>query len=272
MNTVKNKIKGGLRKQKKIYSYVIVNEKGNKMKKQIKKANGAYTMNILKNTLICGTIISLIGTGGLISTKVSAATTEGSIEFTENNGATKPTNPTNPSEELPLPDPDNPSTGNVGNLTLDVAPKAFNFGSQSVSNAAQKYQAIATTSGSQYLQVTDSRADQHGWTVTVQQDDYLNDGSNTLTGSTITIPKGVARNSLNVDPTIEDASLVTKEVAVTSAAQTIFQSPDTASVGKDVSVNVWDSANVSIAIPKLTAKAGSFSNTLTWTLTAGVTN
>ncbi|MGX7420024.1 WxL domain-containing protein [Carnobacterium gallinarum] len=230
-------------------------------------------MKTIKNKVIYGAVVTLIGAGGFVPTIASATgTTEGSLTFTDTGGTTQPVDPSDPSKPAPGGiDVDHTATGNTGNLTLDVVPKTFKFGTQAVASAERTYQAEKTVNDYQYIQVSDNRADVNGWTVSIQQDSELTDGGNTLTGARITIPAGEARNSLSATPTAVDPDLTTHEVTVTGSAQKIFQAPDTAGVGKDVSVNRWNSEDVSITIPQLTAKAGAFTNTLTWTLTAGVT-
>lgn len=206
----------------------------------------------------------------LLGTSVQAATTSGTVTFEDDTTATAPVNPTNPGETLPTPDPNNPATGNTGTLTLDVAPQAINFGTATTSNAAKTYAAVGTYN--QYLQVSDKRTTANAWRVMVKQDHALTNTttSHVLTGSIIQLPKGTARNSLNATPTTADTTLTTVAIDVTTSDQPIFSAPDQAGVGKAVSTDTWVANGVKLTVPKLTAKTGNYTNTLTWTLVAGV--
>ncbi|KLD59151.1 cell surface protein, partial [Lactiplantibacillus plantarum] len=80
-----------------------------------------------------------------------------------------------------------------------MAPRTFDFGSVQTYAAEHTYKATTTTNGQQYLQVTDNRGtDEQGWTVTVEQDQDLTETSGSsphvLTGTTIHVPAGIARN------------------------------------------------------------------------------
>lgn len=124
----------------------------------------------MKKTVITATmLLGLLGTPAITANAASSANTNTTLELTENTGPTVPVDPTNPTNPQDPDDPDNPATGNTGALTLDVAPKTFNFGSVQTYAAEHTYKAVATASGYQYLQVTDNRGtDEQGWTVTVE--------------------------------------------------------------------------------------------------------
>lgn len=197
------------------------------------------------------------------------AITKGQIELKENDEPTSPVDPLDPSKPAGDEDPNNPSTNNKGPLSLDVAPGAFDFGVQKVYGNRHTY--YVEKDFNQFLQVTDNRdADVYGWTVKVKQDGYLRNDSYELSGATIAIPKGVARNSLNDDPTQEDSILITKGVEINNQDQTVFASPKENLSGKGTSTDTWKSKDVSLTIPKQTAKSGSYHNTVEWTLTAEV--
>lgn len=234
----------------------------------------------MKKTVITATmLLGLLGTPAITAKAASSANTNTTLELTENTGPTVPVDPTNPTNPQDPDDPDNPATGNTGALTLDVAPKTFNFGSVQTYAAEHTYKAVATASGYQYLQVTDNRGtDEQGWTVTVEQDQDLTetsgDASHVLTGTTIHVPAGTARNSLATDPTAADSNLnaTVANVTNTSGAVTVFSTTAAENAGKGTSVKAWDPTDVTLTIPKNTAKPGTYTNTLTWTLTANVSS
>lgn len=234
----------------------------------------------MKKTVITATmLLSLLGMPAVMATADSTARTDTNLELTENTGPTVPVDPTNPANPQDPADPDNPATGNMGALTLDVAPKTFNFGSVQTYAAEHTYEATTTDSGHQYLQVTDNRGtDEQGWAVTVEQDQDLTEtaesGTHVLTGTTIHVPAGIARNSLassSVDPDT-NLDVKTADVTNTSGAVTVFSTTTTPSAGKGTSVKAWDPTDVTLTIPQNTAKPGTYTNTLTWTLTAATTS
>ena len=103
--------------------------------------------------------------------------TDSKITLEENNDSTKPVDPTDPTKPGDTDDKDNVDTGNKGPLSLDVAPKSFDFGTQKMYQTEYTYKAKKTKKDVQYLQVTDNRDVDHlGWEVTVKQDGYLKIG------------------------------------------------------------------------------------------------
>ncbi|WP_047999465.1 WxL domain-containing protein [Lactiplantibacillus herbarum] len=219
---------------------------------------------------ICAGVIALaMGAAGITA---SAATTAGSVTFQDDTTATAPVDPTNPVNPQTPADPNNPATGNTGTLTLDVAPAAIAFGTVTTSNAAKTYQATGTYN--QYLQISDKRTTANGWQVNVKQDHALTDTSSgyVLTGAVIHLPQGTARNSLNTPATVADPNITvtTGGVGVTTSDQVVVAAPNQAGVGKAVSTDTWVANAVTLTVPKLTAKVGNYTNTLTWTLTAAV--
>ncbi|MBP1046981.1 WxL domain-containing protein [Enterococcus sp. BWM-S5] len=231
-----------------------------------------------KSSLILfASIIGCMALGVMSPLAASAVDeTTGHIELEENDEKTKPVDPEDPSKELVPEDPYNPGQDVAGPLSLDVVPTSFEFGTQKMYSAAHTYagQKQAVDHVRQYVQVSDNRdSGTYGWALSVKQDDYLKNLSHTLTGATISIPAGTARNSLNTPATDVDARLTTTAVDITNADKTVFATTkDDAdpSVGKGQSTSVWTPDQVELMIPANTAKTGDYTNTLTWTLTAVV--
>lgn len=231
----------------------------------------------MKKAMIAGTMmLSLLGMPAIMAAADSTANTDTNLELIENTGPTIPVDPTNPTNPQDPDDPDNPGTGNTGALTLDVAPKAFNFGQVQIYAAQHTYKAQTTGTGHQYIQVTDNReTDEQGWQVTVEQDHDLTQttgGTHVLTGTSIGIPAGIARNSLTEDPTAPDTALNATAGTVNNESGSVlaFETTNATDSGKGTSVKTWDPTDVTLTIPKNTAKPGTYKNTLTWTLTAAV--
>lgn len=239
---------------------------------------------VLASLLLCSTALGIHGEGAWAA-DTSTATTPGQVELLENDEATGPVDPTDPSKpgdkDKAPEDNGGELTGNKGPLSLDVAPAAFDFGQQKMYSTEHTYQAVntdaktadGTSIENQYLQVTDNRdADVFGWAVKVKQDAYLTDGAKVLTGTTINIPAGEARNSLNTPASEIDSKLKTHEAKIDLAEQTVFEVSSQDQAGKGTSTSMWKAADVGLTIPTGVAKAGNYTNTVTWTLTAEVTN
>lgn len=204
----------------------------------------------------------------MLGTSVQAATTSGTVTFEDDTTATAPVNPTDPGSPQSPADPNNPANGQTGTLTIDVAPAKIDFGTVTTSNAAKTYNAVG--SYNQYLQVSDKRTTANGWKVTVKQDHALTNTTtnHVLTGAVIHLPKGTARNSLNATPSTIDTNFTTTAVDITTADQEVISAPNQTGIGKAVTTDTWTASGVTLSVPKLTARTGNYTNTLTWTLVA----
>lgn len=213
----------------------------------------------------------------------SKATTESKIILEENDGKTSPVDPTDPTKPGGE-DEDNEKTKNQGPLSLDVAPKSFDFGTQKMYQSEHTYNAKKTKK-LQYLQVTDNRdVGQLGWTVTVKQDGYLKtEKGYELSGAYLALPKRETRNSLAENPT-EDVSYFFKDALGKGQSKDngeihteeidVFKTKDDKEepYGKGTSVSSWKADEVSLTIPANIAKAGNYTTNVVWTLTAGAEN
>ncbi|MHC5247485.1 WxL domain-containing protein [Enterococcus sp. LJL90] len=243
----------------------------------------------MSKKMVAGVLLSgmvlMMAVPAYASSLPSVKNTEGSIVLEENDDPTEPKDPTDPKEPIEPEDPDNPGTGNAGPLSLDVAPRAFDFGTQKMYQDTHTYTGVVTTDpqkrNQQYVQVTDNReavdgGSDRGWNVTVKQDhDLISAGGHELTGARIKLPQAAARNSLNVDSSAVDSSYTVvgaTGVEITNAALTIF-APDTTtfSKGKGTSTMLWKASEVALTIPAGVAKTGDYTNNVEWSLTAGPT-
>ncbi|MDR0921213.1 MAG: WxL domain-containing protein [Lactobacillales bacterium] len=206
---------------------------------------------------------------------VSSETTETTVQLAlvEEDGKGEPVDPNIPSKPLPDVPEGNTETGNTGTLKLVVIPKEFNFGKILIYSQEKIYS--ANTNQTQYLQVSDTREPSKvGWSVTVKQDGDLKstDGQSVLTGAILTVPCGIVRNSQVEKPSESTSTLQSQAVNVNTSEQTIFETAlQENGVGKGDSTNSFEGTQVKLKIPKGVGKLGTFSNTLTWTLTAKVT-
>lgn len=240
-----------------------------------------------KTVWIAGTLLStlLLGSIPAFADEPQPASSKGKIEFTENTDETGPKDPTDPTKPG---DPETTPTGNKGPLSIDVVP-SFDFGTHKLTQAENTYYDVSADDVLHYIQVTDERDDANGWIVKATRTEFTETsaatdttgsatttpaGAATLTGSTIIIPAGEARNALNAEPTaaITDGSLAAQEELgfQANAETTFFTAKNQEGVGKTQSTDSWTANQTGLHIPKLTAKKGSFESTINWTIVTDV--
>ncbi|MGM0213270.1 WxL domain-containing protein [Enterococcus sp. AZ109] len=226
---------------------------------------------ILASTVVSVLLVANLGVNRGYAEMQSDSKTTGHVELVENFEFIDPRDPDDPTQPTTPEDDTNLPTGNVGPLSLDVAPKSFDFGEQKMYQTAHTYQGVqAEDSPDQYIQVTDNRdADVYGWVVTVRQENYLTSDGNILEGASIHIPAGEARCNLNPIPTEIDPTLTGESVEIALEEEKIFY-PNVERAGKGTSILKWRSSEVALTIPAKQAKQGNYTNTILWTLTADV--
>ncbi|EGO9937517.1 TPA: WxL domain-containing protein [Enterococcus faecium] len=171
-----------------------------------------------KTSLKCAGAIMLALTMSQAALPVLADETKeyksnGVVEFVPDDSPTDPVDPLDPDPENPVfpwdpTTPDhNPQPGTKGPLSLDYA-SSIDFGKNKISTKDQTYYAEAqylwnaahtekdeSSARPNYVQVTDKRGNNAGWSLTVKQEGQLSN-SNTLnkelTGATISFKEGVA--------------------------------------------------------------------------------
>lgn len=232
-----------------------------------------YVKRMLASTCVGVLLIGNFGVSLGYAEIQSISETTGHLELLENKNPIEPRNPNDPTNPLyPANDfeEDHIVTGNIGPLSLDIAPGAFDFGQQEMYQTTHTYYGVNTKASDQYIQVTDNRdADVVGWVVSVRQLNYLTSEDNVLEGSLIHIPTGEARNTLNHDTTEIDPTLTGKAVEVGLEEEKIFY-PNSPGAGKGTSTLKWQPNDVGLTIPAKQAKQGNYKNTILWTLTADV--
>lgn len=242
-----------------------------------------------KGTFITTAVLtSMIATG--VATTVSAAEVGsydayGSIKYTPSTGVTDPVDPLDPS--LPgipeNPDPSIPVTpGTPGPLSIDFA-SSFDFGTQEITSndmvynaAAQKYTNAAGTSttGPNYVQVTDNRGNLAGWSLAVTVSDFA------VTDPTLASKPGA---------TLEGAKVYLTNANIVSASKTPANKVKTITVldpniqsgtvlgatdGNGTGTNLVDfgtdstkDSSVKLEVPGASTKlADAYKATMTWSL------
>ncbi|MDT2598498.1 WxL domain-containing protein [Enterococcus hulanensis] len=223
--------------------------------------------------IVAGLMMSTMLIGGV--SQAFAADSTGEITFTENQGGGDPSDPEDPSNPKPDPKPD--PTPEVGPLIIKVVPK-FDFGTHEVEQAGKTYDDTETKNT--YIEVRDNRsAGINGWEVTASRTEF-SDGSKELTGSALSLPKGIVRNS--IASTEQGNSTTADEVPEASIKASAQDIPLTGSsakvletvkkhdlVGKaNTTSNIIETDRTSLTVAPGTAAAGTFTSTITWTITA----
>ncbi|MEK4199889.1 WxL domain-containing protein [Cytobacillus sp. FSL K6-0265] len=242
-------------------------------------------------------LASVLLIGGALSAVADGAEYEsiGTVKFKPYTGITEPVDPNNPDEEVKPENPDgsDPNAGTNGPLSIDFA-SSIHFGENEISNMDQTYYAdpqkinITDTEGnvtqelrSNYVQISDNRGSNAGWTLKVKQEgQFTNDNTlnATLTGAQISMIDGNAvTNMTNVTaPVTTDITLDPN-----GAESLVMTATDKAGAGKwlDVFGQVEEvngelkNTAITLSIPGSTPKdAVEYSTKLTWILTDSPTN
>lgn len=234
---------------------------------------------------------------GLCPTVVLAADggtyhSDGTVEFLPSEDPTDPVNPTDPKEPVEPSDPHEPGT--AGPLSIDFASN-LNFGKQKITSKNETYLVAAqafkklddegkptgdTLYGPNYVQVTDNRGKETGWTLTVTQGaQFKSTAQHDLDGAEITLKNAqvvTASNSPSPSSATGDVKLVPGVAATVMAAAdkqgagTYLNDWGTAANLKDVTENsetIKKNNSIELAVPGSTTKyAEKYSTQLTWTL------
>lgn len=254
----------------------------------------------LKKQLACMMALSSLASIA-VSTQAHAAETKeyqsnGAVKFIPSLDPTDPLDPENPNPVDPVipvdpTKPGGPNPGTNGPLSIDYA-SSLDFGTNRISNKDQVYfaRAQAYQDGREetpnYVQVTDNRGTNAGWTLTVTQQEQLKSTTKTLndelTGAQITLAnptvKTYAKNVVAPNPS-DNITLIPGTASLVASAK--------AGAGTSTWENYWGSVeevdetdesgatqkakvtkDVALAVPGSTPKdAVEYQTELLWTLT-----
>ncbi|MBQ0138970.1 MAG: WxL domain-containing protein [Kurthia sp.] len=246
-------------------------------------------------------MILALASGAVISTDAQAADggtyeSKGKVGF-EANKSTNPVNPIDPTDPTKPPvkpidptNPDGPNPGTAGPLSIDYA-SSIDFGLNEISNEDKTYYANpqtydeGTDDTANYVQVTDRRGTNAGWSLSVKQNgQFKNETTQNkeLVGSTISLVDGtIASPTTNaVLPTTTAAKLDptgTASSPIVSAAKTQGSGTFASSFGEletvkitsgDEEKDVIKNTGISLEVPGNTPKdAVDYTTSLTWILT-----
>lgn len=205
----------------------------------------------------------------------------GQIKFIPDTIPTNPVDPTNPTNPITPVDPTNPigpNPGTSGPLSIDYA-SSFDFGVQKITSNTKKYNVAAQKftdkngvekEGPNFVQVTDNRGLEAGWSLTVKQNaQFTSTTGKVLTGARITLKNGVVVTaSESAKPTGYKPIVLTtdgSEAKVMSAKAKQGAGTYLLSWGTNATTG---RTSVELEVPGSTTKyAEVYKTTLTWVLT-----
>lgn len=252
-----------------------------------------YSKLIKKSALVLGVMVLGASTTSVFAADVASYESNGSVEFIPNTDPTLPTDPENPDPENPVEpidptDPTGPNPGTAGPLSLDYA-SSLDFGKNKITNIDKTYYAnaqgfsggIAGEHRGNYVQVTDNRGTNAGWSLMLKQEGQFSSTTakkyKELTGAQISIADSVAEsisigvgapsvNNLTLNPS--GASTVIMAAEEGDGAGTWvdrFGAAEEMTIDGEV---VQKNKAVTLDIPGATPKeAVKYTTKLTWTLT-----
>jgi len=238
------------------------------------KALGVAT-TMLTGLVLGGSVTSYAADGGVYQTNAI-------IEFEPaTNIITPPVDPTNPGNPDPVDpvdptDPNGPKPGTPGPLSIDYA-SSLDFGKQIITSTNQVYKVKPQKfngrgDGPNYVQVTDSRGTEKGWSLQVKQNgQFKSTTDKELTGAEITFKNAwVNTASASTKPSIVKTSFSLKPDGK-GVADNIMSAKDKEGSGTYVLVFGDDATaadSIELSIPGSTTKyAEKYATSLTWTLT-----
>ncbi|MGF9853101.1 WxL domain-containing protein [Bacillus paramobilis] len=233
-------------------------------------------------------ITATMATGLIVTGGVSAFAADGGeyksnaiIEFEPSTDPTLPVDPTDPGNPDPVnpidpTDPNGPNPGTNGPLSIDYA-SSLDFGKQKITSTNQVYKAAAQKfnergDGPNYVQVTDNRGTETGWSLQVKQDgQFKSESGKELTGAEITFNNGV----VNTVSASQKPSVVQSSFSLTPEGTGVAENIMSAKAGEGAGTYVLafgdDSTaadSIELSVPGKTTKyAEKYSTSLTWTLT-----
>lgn len=141
-----------------------------------------------------------------------------------------------------------------GILSLDQVSN-FNFGTSSIQEIATDEQVIQTTSN-EVTSITDYRGpNQAGWQLTAQLSKMTNASDNELANAKVTLNGSTASG---------DATLVSGTELMVGATEPTLIASANGTTG--LATNDFNFSNASLTVPKQNVNSGTYSGTITWTL------
>lgn len=233
----------------------------------------------MKKSILSTALFSVLVLGG-IATTVKADTVDSAISHAKiifkgsdisPNGPVDPENPDNPVDPHDSIDPDDPEnhgTGDKGPLSIDYVSN-ISFGTQEIAQDKEVYTAI---NEDPYVQITDKRGMDGGWTLSATASKFLSNDSSELKGAILAFSNGQARSTsdnVSAAPKISDFTFDNNDAKTVMTAESL--------AGQGTWVDVFEgeegnNSNIQLTVPAGSAQAKEYTATITWTLTAGPTD
>ncbi|XYQ01934.1 WxL domain-containing protein [Bacillus safensis] len=203
------------------------------------------------------------------------------VNFVPNQDVTPPVDPSNPDPENPVTpidptNPNGPNPGTAGPLSIDYA-SSLHFGENKISTKNEVYyaKAQAFTGGSEgpnYVQVTDNRGTETGWSLQVKQNgQFVSTSGHELSGAKITFTQAQI-NTISTSPKpsqLKDTFSLTPDG--TGATEQVVSAVNGEGAGTYVYAFGTDetkSESISLEVPGSTTKLSeAYKTSFTWTLT-----
>lgn len=224
--------------------------------------------------------LALIQATQVSAEEVASYQTNGTITFEADDSITPPVDPVNPEKPVTPIDPskpdDKPTEGTGGPLSIDFA-SSFIFGSHKITTETMDYYAGLQTfqdseDGPNYIQITDKRGTQEGWTVSVKQNgQFETRNGDILEGAELSLSAGTTTSV--TDQKYSPRATLKREVTLSpNGFHYILVS---ANRGQGMGTWIYKFGNdaeegrtaVKLNVPGKTVKlAQEYSTTITWTL------
>ncbi len=217
-----------------------------------------------------------LNTMAAMAAETNSYNSNAAITFESSTEVTLPVDPENPENPVTPVGPTNPGT--PGPLSIDFA-SSFNFGNQKISTQDKTYYAMAQkvtladgvtiAERPNYIQVTDNRGTEAGWTLSVKQNDIFESTANsahTLPGATIKI------NTINVNTSSASPvpGTVASSIILNTSEKTVMAAAEGEGAGTYIA-KFGEMSNaarsVELFVPgSITKYAETYRTTITWSL------
>ncbi|MCQ6336229.1 MULTISPECIES: WxL domain-containing protein [Bacillus cereus group] len=231
-------------------------------------------------TATMATGLILTGGASAFAADVGEYKSNAIIEFEPTTDPINPVDPTNPEKPINPIDPTKPdgkpNPGTNGPLSIDYA-SSLDFGKQKITSTDQVYKAAAQKfndsrgDGPNYVQVTDNRGTEKGWSLQVKQNgQFKSDSGKELTGAEITFNNSV----VNTASESKKPSIVKSSFNLTPEGTGIAQNIMSAKAGEGAGTHVLAfgddttaADSIELSVPGKKVKyAEKYNTSLTWTL------
>ncbi|RQW20315.1 WxL domain-containing protein [Bacillus sp. C1-1] len=238
-------------------------------------------MKKIKVLTITALAFALITSGNTALANTSSTyDTNAKIKFVPNEDVTPPVDPEDPNPETPVEPVDptdsegpGPNPGTPGPLSIDYA-SSFEFGEHKITSTTETYYAAPQTFRNSdkisplYVQVTDNRGTESGWTLSVVQNGQFATADNeVLNGAEITVNHAAVKSiAASSKPShAQESFTLTPEAKSTPLQASKGEGAGTYTYHFGTSETA--DSSVSLEVPGATTKyAKNYSTTLTWTL------